>query len=1468
MLGGIMMATPATGRRRRRIWRYLAGLLVVVIVLLALAPTLAGWLGRGYAQDAIDRAIPGSIDLKRLRLSWRGPQTLGPLILKDPSGATVATVEITASAGLLGLATGGYDLGNVRLTGVADVVADSSGTTNLERAIGAGRSPTTPSGGPAAPSQPFELPPSLAARFVIEQLDITYTDPRLLLPGQPAGGAAALRDVAGSASFAVGKPIDMSLSAGVFTGPTATDARTPAGRLDTQWQVGNLTDAQGRLTPKAAVIDGSVEAKDVPVALADAALEQDGVLVAALGRTMTVRLAASGSAADLRADLTASSPTATADIGLHYTPAAVEISRKGTIKANTGGLASIIPGLSAGGSTTGTTMEVEMWPRIEVSIDSLRVPLAGSRPDLANAGAKITLSASEGAGRILLAGAGDEEPAARAVRLRPLTATLETRVLAERVSLKASTSALIDGRKAGDLSIDVSATDLFQADAAGSRTLQPAGAMLDGVFAISGFNTQIAQPFVHAMGVRLSHDVGPELDLEVTALARRDAESRLPETSLDLRLASKNITGAAEMSIKDGVARTTGDQVRIEVQAAGPLVTRLVLESGLRIQTDMPVTITMTDVSLNLTRALGLATSSTSPVTDLRGAAGTLTLQVGQTSGIIPLVPGRPASPFAFAQTTVTLDTKNIAQGLNLRTKLAVEIDGTSAGSLDVVLAAGGLLDAGGGPRGVPAGPFRGRITGRGISTSLLQSMAPALELARLDLPADLGPAADVTAVLSPATEQGASGLLPPTNVEISLKTDRFTAQTAVIIAEGSIAIADSSAELSVTPAGAESLLTRFAPDRQPRPKLRSPVKVGLTLDGFAIPRDGTGAPDLTRAGAASFGATIPGRVLIDQLAAPNPDGSAPALAAAGIEGLSVKGSVPLAAFTDGAAGEATATVTSNLLDADGGVAGRLDAAASARLASGGPNGPVSVQLKIKDAATQWADVAAGRPGLVSGLLGDAADLDIGFSGAMAPPAPGKPAELRDGALTAGVSSPAISVSSPATIVIHPDRFELSKPLIFKAAVKPEWANTFLLPPAPARDGAAPRPPAATFAKPAEVTVNVPSLVIARGAGPMKPGVFALRAIANIPSVPMTVGDGMGVTFSDAHLDVSGGAKPGVLGFSLRMIHANAGANGAEPVEFVGGLHGVADDQGHLTIADARITAKGSAPRLNTSVIDALARQNGLLPELLGPVVSLNLELSGFSRTAGNISAVATSPRARAAIRGKVDNGVLIASAPATAELREVTPELSERLVRQLPLVGTFEKRPEDGPATFTATNLTAPLDNDLTKLNGDIVVDFGIARFDTSPAFGAIVKALSARESVQIGRQLEPLHLTIRNGVVSYDRYALPLGEFTIHTRGSVNLTARTLDVITYIPLGAVTDEAAGVFNTGLGGLLGRSVPFLEQATMLPWRTRGSLSNPSTAPDVSLFLEEAGRNLLNPGGPLTDELKRLLEDLSPGGGK
>jgi hypothetical protein len=67
---------------------------------------------------------------------------------------------------------------------------------------------------------------------------------------------------------------------------------------------------------------------------------------------------------------------------------------------------------------------------------------------------------------------------------------------------------------------------------------------------------------------------------------------------------------------------------------------------------------------------------------------------------------------------------------------------------------------------------------------------------------------------------------------------------------------------------------------------------------------------------------------------------------------------------------------------------------------------------------------------------------------------------------------------------------------------------------------------------------------------------------------------------------------------------------------------------------------------------------------------------------------------------------------------------------------------------------------------------------------------------------------------------------------------------VVTYIPFGALTDEAAGVFNTGLGKILGGAIPGIERATMMPFRTTGSFQKHETKPDLELFGKEFLTNL------------------------
>src|SRR5690606_28432513 len=185
----------------------------------------------------------------------------------------------------------------------------------------------------------------------------------------------------------------------------------------------------------------------------------------------------------------------------------------------------------------------------------------------------------------------------------------------------------------------------------------------------------------------------------------------------------------------------------------------------------------------------------------------------------------------------------------------------------------------------------------------------------------------------------------------------------------------------------------------------------------------------------------------------------------------------------------------------------------------------------------------------------------------------------------------------------------------------------------------------------------------------------------------------------------------------------------------------------------------------------------------------------------------------------------------------EITPELSNLIAPSLPQIARYEKRPEDEEAYVDQSGLRFPLDGDLSKLNGDLTIALGQAPFQTSSAFARLLKTVQAESQAMVGRRLEPLVVKMRDGVVTYDRFQIPLGEFNLETSGTVDLPARRLDVVTWIPIGALTDEAAGMFNTGLGSLLGRAVPEFERLTMAPWRTRGTFGNTQTLPAPGMFV-------------------------------
>ncbi|HYE02994.1 MAG TPA: hypothetical protein VD963_07140 [Phycisphaerales bacterium] len=359
-------------------------------------------------------------------------------------------------------------------------------------------------------------------------------------------------------------------------------------------------------------------------------------------------------------------------------------------------------------------------------------------------------------------------------------------------------------------------------------------------------------------------------------------------------------------------------------------------------------------------------------------------------------------------------------------------------------------------------------------------------------------------------------------------------------------------------------------------------------------------------------------------------------------------------------------------------------------------------------------------------------------------------------------------------------------------------------------------------------------------------------------------------------LATSAGGQPGQLRLADVRLATQTRENGVQALEFSAAaseqgsgaerstlsaqLSNFATPTGAFSAPTATLNASGNLRAFPTAVIDALAGQGGLLTEALGPTVSATLNADRLSRQGGVLSAEATSERAGARLTGRVQDGAFVQTGAVQVNLSIVRRELAAYVTRALPTIASVEKTREDQPALLTAEGLTAPLDGDMRKLNGVITVDPGVARFETIGGLGQLLKLGGGRRQGVVGQRLEPFTLRAENGRLSYDRFRLALGEFDLETRGVVDLVSRQVDVITYVPLFALSDEVAGALNTNLSRVLPGAV---DRATMVPIRTRGAIGATTTNVDMELFVREAGQGLIQSPEKAIDELlKGPIQDI------
>ena len=1278
-------------------------------------------------------------------------------------------------------------------------------------------------------------------------LATTETGGKVAIPG--ADGVSTVRPFGLSPlNLTLGTP-DLAQGLTLKGGAAATIDGAPAGTLGVDALVSGVIDERGApVAGMPAKLAATLDIKDFATAIAEPLVAGANLRLAEdVGPTLSARVVANSTAIP-------GQKLPRADVTLEVDAANIRSSGAITLADNVvtsgaDGLAISI--LSAGPIAerflTASGLDIIEGASVTCTIKDLRADLAklappadasGTKPapDLRALRAVATVGIGQTRGSMKLPG----EPQRTPFTVLPTTLVLDASDLAKSAKLSASGSAFMAGSPAGTLKAELAAGVL---DASGAP-VKGIPADLNATFSLRDASTKALQPLASKTGLILSEDLGEKLNIE--GWAKPGATPGRTDVSFSANAQKLQVGGQLDLSPTE--IRTREQGLKLTAQDVGRILGRFAPAEQATFEPTGTVQVLVQDVALPLDAGAGglrldkagakLSVSASGVRASLKTPdGGAQPFNLGSTRLAAALAPG--AAPTLNLDSTMSIGSKpSIAKG---------------ALTINNLFAADGAINAAGArPEGtieladVPTvlASFGGKEIADLVTEALGQTVSAKVDAAQKG---------DATAV----------------NLAVNAASGTTLASTATLTPT-ELSIGATSANAAVSPA----LLRTLAKGNPSVPALSAPAKVNLAVEPFAIPLKDASI-DATRLVGKRLKATIDASAdIADVVIAGSEPGAAPMRTGPiKAHNIRVVADAPLAAIapaSDGAKAErATIQFNAPLTTSADEPLASIVANADLGLKGQTPDGAVRASLRADNVSAAFIDGFINQPGMLAGAVGDrfqaAASLNL-------PKIPTNE-DLQNLAMSVRVSSGRVTFSDVATVRVKPDRIELASPVTIDWKPSPEWATRYML---AQESGPGTPAPALRFTQGPPIKVTLSSATFASGKdasgrafGPFKPGVFALDAGLDIPATTVVMADGQNITLKDLSASLKRNpADPQGLAFQLRTVPSGSGAQNAKPVTFDGTLTGLADASGNPTPDKAALTAKGRVAGLPTALVDSIADQNGMLVELLGPVINMDLDANGLSKVAGSLAAVLTSERATATVKGRVQDGLFIADTSTGAKVASISPALGAKLTEGLPLIGSLEKRPPDAPATLTTASLRVPTSTktpeDLRKLNGQMTLDLGEVRFQTGGAFQSILKAVGQKDEGTAGRRLQPLQVNITDGVVKYQRFELPIGEFNVDTEGSYDLVTKRVDFITWIPAGALADEAAGLFNTGLGGLLGGSVKPIEKLTMLPWRTSGTAGGSiSTKPDLELFIKSTGQNLIRePGKILEGGLNEILKNL------
>ena len=1474
-------------RRRRRRWLIGSGVFVLILLLLvALTPAIVGWIAPGIVESRAGKQIAGSVKIDKTSFGWFGSQRIQNARLLDKDGKTVATFGVEIGKGLSAFVFGNLDVGTVTLRNVkADIIKYPDGTTNLQRAIeprqAAKPQPTQQPGGK---SEPPSIPDSLNVKVIARDMQVTFTD--LSRPGASAGTPTVVLDKADlETQLGAGKPVVLAFSG------NAAGAQGDAGRIKLDVKAEKLIRSDGVIQADKATIDAAIALTSMPTALADAfvTLPENASVRQALGETLNANITAKGNmeqasvqlAANAGEELRLKGDLAVAG-GVLTTPSPLEVFVSGRA------VRTLAPQVDAALREQGTAT-IEVFPSVSLAVSNLKLPIPkdGAPLNLRGAGMQLAAEVGQTSGSVKLAADRGAEPFV----IAPLKATVNAPDLAQGAKVTAATTATLGGQPAGDVGVDLNIAGLL--DNKGEPVKGPPSS-LEGTVAIRRIATAVAQPFLAATPINLPEDIGPTLDVELKAATQTGGvqPGQTPPTDVTIAVTSEGLRVNGGMQLAQTHIRTVGEGLTVQVRNPVGLADGYVKpETGFQLlasakqgrRQSVVVTVRGLDVPRNAADGAMLLDKAAAQVQVAMvglvvapaglDAAQAQTAALALNNGII----GAELAPGGNAKASVNLAMAYGGAGFTAQGGFdvpgAVVVTNGQAGLAPVErLRPVGQLDI----KNVPS-----KLAGLFMRAEPAAGTEKPLDIAQL-LADTLGDKVTVSVATSAAAENAEA-----LNAAVTMRSPTTTADVNASVSRTVLAVQKVALVANVTPQTVSGLMRQFAPDVQGVPRLAGPAKINVNVDPITVPLADY-QPRLERAGVVNAKVTIPGRTLVEGLQVANEDGSKRDLGRVGVDSLAITARVPAPALAKGTLPDqrrVTATLAGLVIAQDDTLL-ELSGNLATEMADGQLAGGLRSDFSLKGINTRLLESIAGKPGVISGAIGNT--LTVGLTARLTPPAGAKGQAFDAKNATTNVEltldAPKLRSDGPLAATIAPAGITLDKPVKMVMDVEPAWLNQFFVkPPPPGTIGGKGPPPDIALTQPTSLTITIGKLRYPMPGGPGGASAIATEAgvSATIPQLQFKTSDGQDIRMKELVVQVDatpvtpqGAAQPmSIVPIALKLDVAEATVGdqpAAKAMTLRGAVNNLLNIDGRVQMNAATVTLNGDLPAIPTALIDALAKQDGLLVDALGPVATVRVQveeypLSQDAGPAGEKPPVlvldAKSQRAQAELLGTIRNNVFYSDMPMRVTITELTEDLAKRLVKGLPLMGTMSKSPKDAPALITGRDLTAPLSNDMSKLNGEFVIDPGEARFVTSTGFAKLLKMGNQRESGLVGQKLRPLNVHVKNGVATYDRWSLPLGEFEVETEGTVDLVKRTIDVVTYVPFASLSENAAGSLNTSLSQVLGAAGGRLvSAATMVPIRTSGPLDNPSTGIDTKAFAENLRKNL-KPEDLIKDGLGDLLKD-------